>query len=458
MIFNELGFVPFLAVVFALFLVLRGIWRTWLLLAASWFFYGVSGLEHLGVLVAGIVWVYLLARHDALVGRTWLLVVTILGPILALVYFKYSGFLVANVAPSAALADESFSLFSDVVLPAGISFFTFQLISFAIDRYRGDIPTVPRFADFALYISFFPQLVAGPILRFDQVRSPLQHLARFRPDADAVMAALGYICFGLAVKVLVADSLDGFLTPLEAEPGRLAPDAAAYVVGAYSFQIYFDFYGYSLIAIGLGRLFGFDFPDNFRRPYSAANPRAFWRRWHITLSYWIRDYLYLPLGGNRSYVRNIAIVFAAAGLWHGAGWTFVIWGLYHALLVIGYHLSAPVWDRLPMLLQQAVNFVLVSIGWLLFLFDWAELGAFASSIGAAFGGDTAETLLSTSLPAWLMLALAATICFGVRIERIVQAFVRSTGAQFAYGGGLGLLLVASLMYFDRSQTFIYFRF
>ena len=210
-----------------------------------------------------------------------------------------------------------------------------------------------------------------------------------------------------------------------------------------------------MVAIGLGKIFGFDFPANFTRPYSAANPRDFWRRWHITLSYWIRDYIYRPLGGNRHYLLNIAIVFAIAGLWHGAGWTFIVWGLYHAALVIGYHLSARWWDRLPMLVQQAANFTLVSIGWLLFVFSWADLAQFATSITHAFNGAGG---LGTSLEMWLVVAIAALVCFGVHFERLIHADPRSLLHTASYSAGLGVLLVTTFMFIDRSQSFIYFRF
>jgi len=455
MIFNEFIFAPFLVFVLAAFALLRGMARVWLLIAASMLFYGVSGIEHLAVLAASIGWVWCLTRSAAWARQPAVLALAVAGPMAALVWYKYAGFLWAMVAPGHAGGRETFSLFSDVLLPAGISFFTFQLVSFAIDRYRGQVPAMPPLSDFALYVSFFPQLVAGPILRFDQVREAIAAVGRFRPDRTDISDAFGYIAIGFAWKVLIADGLANSLGPLVADPASLPLSGAAYVVLAYSFQIYFDFYGYSLIAIGLGRLFGFRFPDNFARPYSAPDPRAFWRRWHITLSWWIRDYLYLPLGGNRHYARNIVIVFAVAGLWHGAGWTFIAWGLWHAVLVVAYHLTAPAWDTLPRLVRKILTFILVSLGWLLFLFDWKELAEFANAVAAPApeGG-----VLTPGFGMWIWVALAAFICWGVRPERLATARPQLLIGRLGWNVGLAVAMVASVLFLDRSQTFIYFRF
>lgn len=455
MIFNEFIFIPFLTGLLAAFTLLRGPGRRWLLIAASFLFYGLSGLEHLAVLLASIVWVWVLSRSPALSRRPAVLALAVAGPMAALVWYKYAGFLWGTIVPGHSGSSETFSLFSDVLLPAGISFFTFQLAAFAIDRYRGNVPDMPSLSEFTLYISFFPQLVAGPILRFDQVRDALAAVGRFRLVRADLSDALGYIAIGFVWKVLIADGLANALTPLVDAPESLPLSGALYVVLAYSFQIYFDFYGYSLIAIGLGRLFGFHLPTNFARPYSSTDPRAFWRRWHITLSWWIRDYLYLPLGGNRHYVRNIIIVFAVAGLWHGAGWTFVAWGLWHALLVAGYHVSAPAWDRMPSLARKAMTFALVSLGWLLFLFDWNELAGFAAGILAPASEGGA---LTPGLAKWGWVALAAMACWGVRPERLAVARPRSTAVRLAWNVGMGTALAASVLFLDRSQTFIYFRF
>ncbi len=259
---------------------------------------------------------------------------------------------------------------------------------------------------------------------------------------------------GLAAKVLIADTLSHYMAPLVGAPAAMTSAAGVYVLFGYSFQIYFDFYGYSLIAIGLGRLFGFHLPDNFLRPYESLNPKDFWRRWHVSLSYWIRDYLYIPLGGNRRYHLNILIVFGFVGLWHGAGWNFVVWGLYHAALVVGYASIARVWDRMPALAQRSATFMLVTLGWVLFLFDFEGAAEFFSSlVGLGAGTSTA-----VDIEMWVALAVAALVCFGLRFEDIVARVDRNGASRAAYGAGLALVLSATLLFVDRSETFIYFRF
>ena len=457
MIFNQYSFLfVFLPLVLAAFYLppFRRL-RVYLLVGASFGFYGLSGLEHALSLAAGIVWVYLVTRSPAIIGSKWRLIVAIVPPLLALFYYKYLGFFIESVLGlETGQEGEIFDLFENIILPAGISFFTFQLVAFAIDRYRGDLFELPDFGRFALYISFFPQLVAGPILRHRQVAGALARLTEFRLGPEAVSVAIGYICLGLAAKVLIADTLGSYQGTYVSAPGSLSVFSAVYVLFAYSFQIYFDFYGYSLIAIGLGWLFGFKFPMNFNRPYEALNPRDFWRRWHITLSYWIRDYLYLPLGGNHSYARNILIVFGVCGLWHGAGWTFVIWGLFHGLLVIAYHYGSAYWNALPAILQRALTFALVSLGWILFIFDFSGVQAFLWSLV----GQANVSVPNPSLEAWIGLLVAALVCFGVRFEKIAETLTRHTISMNVRTAMFAMLFVATLLFVDRSQTFIYFRF
>lgn len=456
MIFNDFHFAfLFLPVVCAFFfLPVLSQHRHWTLLISSFVFYGASGMQHLLCLLIGIAWVYVWTRGTNIVGNRRVLVVAIAIPLSLLFYFKYLGFFLNSVSGWSGSADVKFDLFDDILLPAGISFFTFQMIGFAIDRYRGQHINVPNFSQFALYISFFPQLVAGPIVRFSQVSEAIAQLVQYRLRTEDASAAIAYITLGLAAKVLLADTLSNLISPMAAAPGDVTKTDAFYIIFGYSFQIYFDFYGYSLIAIGLGRLFGFHLPVNFNRPYSALNPQDFWRRWHMTLSYWLRDYLYVPLGGNRRYMRNILIIFALCGLWHGAGWNFVIWGVYHAALVAGYRTLHQGWDRMPNLIQIACNFLFVSVGWLFFLFDFIQ---FQSFIGALLNNN--GSIVGTTTPEhWGILAISAVICFAVRFDKIISATepARQTTVlrPLAFAG----LFLLTLLFFDRSQDFIYFRF
>lgn len=451
MIFNQLEFLLlFLPVVVALFVALPN-WRCEMLIFASFIFYGISGVDHAAILLFVSTWTWVLCRTDAIVGNRSRLVVAILPAVLALAFYKYLGFMLETVGFTKEQAHSAFSLFGNIVLPAGISFFTFHLVAYAIDRYRRTLPIAPSYKDFLLFMSFFPHLVAGPILRFADVAGSLRSLPTYRISGDATARFLGHLATGLALKVLIADTLGAYISRLTSNLDAVGAAAGAFIVFAYSFQIYFDFFGYSLIAIGLGALFGFTFPRNFDDPYKSLDIREFWRRWHMTLSFWIRDYLYLPLGGNRAYVRNILIVFAVCGLWHGAGWNFVAWGLAHGILVAGYHYGRKFWDALPAPLRMAATFTIVSLLWLLFLFDFSKLSRFLAAIGAnGFSG------VHVTAEMWVMLAFAGGVCFIPRLQPLLDN--RLTGMPVARNVFLGAMMVISLVFMDRSDTFIYFRF
>ena len=450
MIFNQLEFLfLFLPIVILATSVpfLRH-YRMYSLFAASIIFYGISGIDHAIVLCVEIVWVWIIAKPFSFI-RLWL---SILGPAIALVYFKYTGFLFSPFN-SDTNSDNGLLLpfLNDIALPAGISFFTFQIIGYAVDRYRGE--ERPRLLDFALFVSFFPQLVAGPIVRLHQVREQIALVASYRLSADQFQKVVVYFSIGLILKVGFADSLARFLDRIGDNPAELSALAAWLGAFAYSFRIYFDFFGYSLIAIGLALSFGIRLPDNFDRPYNALNPRDFWRRWHISLSYWIRDYLYLSLGGNRKYLRNIIIVFVVCGLWHGAAWTFIAWGVYHAFLVITYSLFSDVWDKWPTILQWLLTFVAVTVGWIFFQYDFNNSGKYILSLFGAGG---------SLYPVYWGDAFLLVISFGITIflkPNWVYTSIRREGfigviSQISLASLLGVCMFG----IQDSQTFIYFRF
>jgi len=400
--------------------------------------------------------VHLITRFGTVVGNRALAVLASIGPLLALAYYKYSKFLVHDVL---GLMDgkggRTFSLFDDVILPAGISFFTFQLVAYAIDRYRGKIKQHVGLVPLAVYITFFPQLVAGPIVRYMQVNEAIEGLRTFRPNSAAIAEGVAFAVFGLALKVLVADGLARYVDVLSSNPAALGPVAAYYLVFAFSMQIYFDFYGYSLMAIGLGRFFGFTLPGNFLRPYEALNPKDFWRRWHVSLSYWIRDYLYLPLGGNKRYLRNILIVFALCGLWHGSGFNFVFWGLFHAILVIGDRWSAPIWDSMPRIVQIALTFFLVSLGWAFFLFELNDMAAFGLNL---LGLSSVAVVTPVTAEMWSYLAGATVVCYFLNPEKVTALLRRGTRESVLLGAALGVVFFSAILFLGGSQNFIYFRF
>ncbi|MDR2771124.1 MAG: MBOAT family protein [Clostridiales Family XIII bacterium] len=297
-----------------------------------------------------------------------------------LALFKYSDFFLANVsalfhapAPSLGLA-----------LPIGISFYTFQILSYTIDLYRGNIRVQRNPLHFSTYVALFPQLIAGPIVRYADIADALERRAH---SAERFAAGAQRFVIGLSKKVLLANPLGELAAACGAADERSALLAWLYAF-AYSLQIYFDFSGYSDMAIGLGRMFGFKFPENFNYPYIARSVTEFWRRWHMSLSAWFRDYVYIPLGGNRvsprRHILNILLVWLLTGFWHGAGWTFLLWGLYYGLLLLlEKYATARLLARLPAFLSHICLLFCVVLGWV--IFDAPDIGAAARTMAAMFG-------------------------------------------------------------------------
>ena len=291
--------------------------------------------------------------------------------LLLLIYYKYIGFFLSQAVLLARYIDAPAPPVLDIALPIGISFFTFQGISYLIDIASGKETPLTSLAQFSLYIAFFPQLIAGPIVRYSDIAPQLQsrHL-------KLEQFSLGVLRFahGLIKKVVIADSVAVVANAAFDSGAPLSASDAWLGAIAYSIQIYFDFSGYSDMAIGLGAMFGFRFPENFLRPYSAISVTDFWRRWHITLSRWFRDYVYIPLGGSRrtpaKTYRNLIVVFLLTGLWHGANWTFVVWGLYHGGLLLGERRLQlnPVSSGQPSAawLRRGITALLVILGWVMF--------------------------------------------------------------------------------------------
>jgi alginate O-acetyltransferase complex protein AlgI len=258
----------------------------------------------------------------------------------------------------------------DVVLPVGISFYTFHTITYIVDSYRKVITPTTDFFEFACYVSLFPQLVAGPIVRFRQVEADLEHLGN-ASRTQFLDIGWSFFTLGLAKKLLIADLIASIINPALADYNRLSTLGAWFAVLGYTYQLYFDFSGYSDMAVGLGYLFGIRLPQNFNSPYKAVDIADFWRRWHISLSTCLRDYLYIPLGGSRGKsswltYRNLMITMLLGGLWHGANWTFVIWGGYHGVLLSLNRHFAPRLDRMNLGLRRVATFLLVVIGWVFF--------------------------------------------------------------------------------------------
>lgn len=384
MLFSSISFLFFFFPVF-LFLYYLLPWKNAVLLVASLVFYAWGEPRFVPLLLFSAALNYaaglLIARSTAR-RKTWL-AIGVSANVLLLAWFKYIGFLgeAVNAAFHARLPVP------EIVLPLGISFFTFQGISYLIDVYRGDVPAQSSFMRFATYKAMFPQLIAGPIVRYKQIAADIGERTL---SNQRLLAGFQLFAIGLAQKVLIANTVAYPADRLfNADYNLLSAPTAWIGLLCYTLQIYYDFCGYSNMAIGIGHMTGFTYPPNFNRPYSARSVTEFWQRWHISLSSWFRDYLYIPLGGNRlgptrTYL-NLAIVFLLCGLWHGAAWTFVMWGFWHGALLIIERMGAKAWlDRLPWPLAQAWTLFAVMLGWVWFRAD--DLPSAVGFMTVLFGG------------------------------------------------------------------------
>ena len=404
MVFSSIEFLfLFLPVVLLAYRVVPARARNGTLLAASLLFYTWGGGAFVLILAASIAidycagWMVDDARERGLPRRRALgIALSVAVNVGLLAYFKYANFFVAQWNDLGDAVGIGTIAWTSVALPIGISFFTFQSMSYTLDVARGRARHLRNPVDFALYVSLFPQLIAGPIVRFHEIADQMRE--RTTRLEDFAEGALRF-SHGLVKKVVVADAVAPIAdAAFGLDAADLTTPAAWLGVAAYTIQIYFDFSGYSDMAIGLGRMFGFTFPENFRRPYSALSVTDFWRRWHITLSNWFRDYLYVPLGGNRASAaatyRNLIVVFLLVGFWHGANWTFLAWGVYHGGLLIAERLTGqrPVRDASWPWLRRAVTLLAVVVGWAIFRAD--SIWHAAARVSVALAVSASVTALS----------------------------------------------------------------
>ncbi len=474
MVFSSVTFLfLFLPIVLVGTFALPKSWRNAWLLAASLFFYAWGETGYVLLMLLSISTNFLLglwveAARKGGSGNSAVAVAVGLN-LLLLGIFKYATLLVEAISPLLASVGLPALSIEPIHLPIGISFFTFQAISYIVDVHRGEVPAQRRPVHLALYIALFPQLIAGPIVRYSHIAA---QLASRRVDLDGFAQGVQRFVLGLGKKVLLANT---FAAPADAifalEASDLSPGVAWLGVLCYTLQIYFDFSGYSDMAIGLGRMFGFHFLENFNYPYIARSIREFWRRWHLSLSTWFRDYLYIPLGGSRGGpVRtygNLVTVFFLCGLWHGASWTFAVWGLYHGLFLVleRLGLGARI-ERLPGPLQHLYALVVVMVGWVFFRAETFS-GAFAmlaSMAGLARGDDLAHEVsryLDPLLVSAMLFALvAATPVAGWLAENLRRRGVSPAG-RAALAAVSCLLVLGTSVLALTAQThdpFIYFRF
>ena len=439
--------------------------RNLFLLIVSLVFYAWGEPKYVFLMIFSILINYVFGRlMDKNRGRQkrmkLLLVLSVVIDLGLLSVFKYTDFIITNVN---AIFGANFDLLN-IALPIGISFYTFQAMSYTIDVYRDDVRVQKNLIDFGMYITMFPQLIAGPIVRYADVQDQLAE--RSVTTADFSEGVMRFVV-GLGKKVLLANQMGAVWSDIYALGGDVSALMAWTGAIAYTFQIYFDFSGYSDMAIGLGRMFGFKFPENFRYPYQSVSITDFWRRWHITLSTWFKEYLYIPLGGNRRGLArqalNLLIVWSLTGFWHGAGWNFVMWGLYYfVILFIEKLFLLKALDKLPKFFRHVYALLLIIIGWVIFASDDVSvlLPYLGSMFGAngAIGGMDVYTLLTK--------AVLLIICCIASTELPKKLFLSAAGAMnekaaFTLKSVLMIALLALSMILligDSYNPFLYFRF
>ncbi|MDH5503735.1 MAG: MBOAT family protein [Acidimicrobiia bacterium] len=474
MVFSSVEFLFFfLPLSFAAYYLLPNRFRNAVLLLVSLVFYSWGGGTFLLVLFVSIAVDYCLGfvadfghRTQKRLWRRWAVGSSVAVNIGLLAYFKYANFFVAEFNAATERIGLSEIAWTSVALPIGISFFTFQSMSYTIDVARGTAKHLRNPIDFAMYVALFPQLIAGPIVRFHELSQ--QIVGRFTTRDDLALGAIRF-AHGLVKKVVVADGVAVIAdAAFAARPGHLSAAAAWAGLLAYTIQIYFDFSGYSDMAIGLGKMFGFTFPENFNRPYSALSITDFWRRWHITLSNWFRDYLYLPLGGSRRGTRrtylNLIFVFLVTGLWHGANWTFVAWGAYHGVLLILERLTGQrALDERQTLtaVRRVYTFGAAMGGWVLFrsasLPD--ALGYFKALVPRGGFGDL-DILAPSSLSLFVLFVSLAVVLAPREFSgaRLVGGIGKPSGAARLALMGVALPYAAALIVAGSFSPFLYFQF
>ena len=386
-----------------------------------------------------------------------------------LLYFKYLNFALDNLNYLSELIGVESSMFgevAEVTLPIGISFFTFQTMSYTIDVYRGHIKANHNFLNFATYVCLFPQLVAGPIVRYSTIADQLKKRA---VNMDKLSQGAERFIIGLGKKVLIANTMATVADDVFSQ--NLTDLSSFYAwmgIIAYTFQIYFDFSGYSDMAIGLGKMFGFDFPENFNYPYISKSIREFWRRWHISLSTWFRDYVYISLGGNRKgnsrTLLNLFIVFFVTGLWHGASWNFVIWGLFHGLFLILERIGfGKILDNAPRIVGHIYTCLIVVFAWVFFRAE--NLGDAITYLKKMLSLDLGNEALSSYLAYFhlngqVLFAMVAAVVFSMPLYSKIEKHLSPKYLQWIQSSSVLAILILSIIYLGAGtyNPFIYFKF
>ncbi len=468
MVFSSLTFLfVFLPIVLGLYYALPMRYKNALLFVSGIVFYAWGEPIYVWVMVVSTLIDYTAGRlmyrfDDNQKMRTVFLLMSLIMNLGLLGVFKYSSFVVENINWLFSLNIPN----PNLPLPIGISFFTFQSMSYTIDLYRRKIKVQKDIVAFTTYVTLFPQLVAGPIVRYSEVADELENRVI---GMNTIANGIGLFIKGLGKKVILANSIGAVWTSIKAmEYGEISTLTAWIGILAFTFQIYYDFSGYSDMAKGLGRMFGFHFPDNFRHPYTSRSVSDFWRRWHITMSEWFKSYVYFPLGGSRCSTfkkyRNIFIVWMLTGLWHGASWNFVLWGLYFGVLLIIERLfMQKVLDKLPKFLQTAYTFILVVFGWVLFeMTDMASLGSFFGVLfgakGTGFADHYAIFTLLNNLVLFILCAIGSTTLVDKLTVKMSRKFHQATAIALPILQTVLLLISIAFLVNATYNPFLYFNF
>jgi len=473
MVFSSVVFILFFLPIFlSLYHFTPSKYKNAVLLGSSIFFYAWGAPLFIFVLLLSTVIDFYLVgqlyRARGALKKKWLIASLVMNLGL-LAYFKYANFFIENLNFFLKQVGVESLSWTSVVLPIGISFYTFQTLTYSIDVYRNNAVPQKKLSNYVLYIMLFPQMIAGPIVRYNTIAKELEER---HPSADDRLIGIYRFCVGLAKKVLIANVLGAYVDQYmgTVQGGFFVPDStltAWLIMLAYTFQIYFDFSGYSDMAIGLGRILGFSFPENFNMPYISKSITDFWRRWHITLGDFMKNYLYIPLGGNRGSKRllytNLVLVFLLSGLWHGASWNFVLWGCYHGFFLVVERLFL---HKLYVKIGSVsilITFLIVMHGWVIFKIE--DIGVAFQYVqklwdfSNVYSGNYQLQLLVT-------LSVAFLLCFGALVPKIKKGVQFYMASQFNVKTHIVLIFISVILYVlslsfilsSNFNPFIYYRF
>jgi len=468
MVFSSLSFLyMFMPVVIpAYFIIKNRTWRNGVLLASSLVFYSWGEPKFVVMMLLSALAAYvggLLMAGFREAGREkaekCAYIATIVFLVGALFVFKYFNFTLDNICALFGISNK----FARIVLPIGISFYTFQILSYVIDLHRGEIALQRNFADLCLYVCFFPQLIAGPIVRYQTIEAEIRGR---QENLDDVIEGLKRFIIGLGKKVIIANNVALVATTIYEGDATVYGSLMYWVAAlAYTLQIYFDFSGYSDMAIGLGRVFGFHFLENFDYPYISRSITEFWRRWHISLSSWFRDYIYIPLGGNRvsvgRHIFNILVVWTITGFWHGAEWNFVLWGLYYAvLLLVEKYLLKGILEKVPGAIRWIYAMFFVMLGWVIFYFtDIQQLGEAVRVMFTVPAGSFEDIVAQDAGIFYYLLYIPVGLVCMLPVRKLLPRSESVLTQLVSYGFHFALLILSITFIVSSSYNpFIYFRF